>query len=108
MTNQTMYCWSCCALTDFTVEDTDEGPVCGCGHYQASEAQGAAEICLLATWHDLEEYKRVAAIARAGSFKVPDYPPYVYLSDDGPLCECPSLINGHLAGCALVRAKGGP
>jgi hypothetical protein len=107
MTKQVMYCWSCCAITEFTVEDPDEGLVCDCGHYQDSEAQGAAEICKLATWHDLEEYKYVGAIARAGGFTVPDYPPYVDLSDDDPLCDCPSLINGHHAGCAFAKAKGG-
>jgi hypothetical protein len=107
MTKQEMYCWSCCAITEFTVEDPDEGLVCGCGHFQDSEAQGAAEICELATWHNLEQYKRVAAIARARRFTVPDYPPYVDLSDEDPLCECPSLINGHRADCAFAKAKEG-
>jgi hypothetical protein len=107
MTKQAMYCWSCCAITDFIVEDPEEGPVCDCGHYQDSEAQGAAEICELATWHDLEEYKRVAAIARAGGFTVPDYPPYVDLSGDDPVCDCPSLINGHHAGCAFAKGNAG-
>jgi hypothetical protein len=80
-----MYCSSCFAITNFTIEDLDEGLVCSCGNYQSSEAQGAAEICLVATWHDLEEYKRVAAIARAGGFTVPDHPRYIDLKDDGPL-----------------------
>jgi hypothetical protein len=106
MARQAMYCWSCCAITEFT-EEPHYGLVCDCGHIQDSEAQGAAEICLLATWHDLEEYKRVAAIARAGGFTVPAYPPYVDLRDEGPLCDCPSLINGHHTGCAFAKAKGG-
>lgn len=106
MTKQAMYCWSCFAITEFTLEDPEEGFVCDCGHYQDSEAQGAAEICELATWHDLKEYQRVAAIARAGGFTVPDYPPYVDLIDDVPLCDCPSLINGHHAGCAFAKANG--
>jgi hypothetical protein len=92
-------------VAGFTRRLTDEGCVCDCGHFQASGAQGAAEICLLATWHDLEEYKRVAGIARTGGFTVPDYPPYVDQRADGPLCDCPTLINGHHAGCAFAKAK---
>jgi hypothetical protein len=79
MKKQAMHCWSCNTVTDFTIEDPEEGPVCACGHYQESEAQGAADICRLATWHDLEEYKRVATIARVGGFTVHDNPAYVYL-----------------------------
>ena len=71
-----MHCFSCRKVTEFTVLDAAEGPVCECGHYQDSEAQGAAEICRMATWHDLDDYNRVAAIARAGGFDVPDKPVY--------------------------------
>ncbi len=71
-----MYCFSCCQVTEFTVHDEAEGPVCECGHYQDSEAQGAAEICRMATWHDLDDYSRVAAIARAGGCEVPVKPVY--------------------------------
>ena len=59
----TMHCWSCGEVTEFTVENPEEGPVCRCGHYQDSESAGAAELCEMATWHDLNEYRRVAAIA---------------------------------------------
>jgi len=78
-----MYCWSCERVTDFTVEDPAEGPVCGCGHYQESEAQGAAELCLVATWHDLTEYNRLAAVARAGGHDVPHSPPYFMPASHG-------------------------
>lgn len=69
-----MYCWGCRKTTMFTVEDADEGPVCECGHYQDTEASGAAEICRLAMWHDLDEYNRVAKIARDGGYIVPETP----------------------------------
>lgn len=71
-----MHCWSCEKVTEFTVVNPEDGPVCWCGHYQESEAQGAQELCLMATWHDMNEYERVAAIARAGGFEVPDAPTY--------------------------------
>lgn len=51
----TMYCFSCEEIKEFTVLDEEEGSVCECGHYQDSEAAGAAEVCLVATWHDLSE-----------------------------------------------------
>jgi hypothetical protein len=102
MTKQRMYCWSCCAITEFTIEDPEEGPVCRCGHWQTSEAQDAADICRLATWRDRTEYERIASIARADGFSVPDSPPYVDLRDEGSHCDCPSLINGHQAGCAFA------
>lgn len=71
-----MYCFSCRRVMEFTVVDPKEGPVCECGHWQISEAQGAAGICLLATWHDLDEYKRVAKIARSGGYTIPNMPNY--------------------------------
>lgn len=69
-----MFCWSCGENKTFTVEDEEDGPVCECGHWQDSEEQGAHEICLAATWHDLDEYKRVAEIARSGGYEVPETP----------------------------------
>jgi hypothetical protein len=70
-----MFCWSCREVKTFA--DTDEGPTCECGHVQDSEAAGAAELCELATWHDVAEYNRVAAIAKAGGFTVPESPAYL-------------------------------
>lgn len=71
MTN--MYCFSCKEVKTFT-DDDSEGPVCECGHWQTSESSGAAEICLVATWHDLDAYKQIAELARAGGFEIPDVP----------------------------------
>ena len=75
-----MHCYSCDEVKTFTVLDPEEGPVCECGHYQDSEAQGAAEVCENATWHDLDAYKQTAVVARAGGFDVPDKP--IYFQDD--------------------------
>jgi hypothetical protein len=71
-----MYCWSCEKETEFEDSGDGEGPVCECGHYQKSYAQGAAEICEMATWHDLNAYKETAAIAKAGGYEVPAEPNY--------------------------------
>ena len=72
-----MHCWGCGEVTNFTDEGDGEGLQCDrCGHYQDNEASGAAEICIAATWHDLEEYKRVVAIAKAGGHDVPETPKY--------------------------------
>lgn len=67
-----MHCFSCRTEKEFI--PSEEGTVCGCGHYQESEAKGALEICEMATWHDLEEYNRVAKIASSGGFTVSDIP----------------------------------
>ena len=75
-TTMRMFCWGCMEETLFEVVDPAEGPVCECGHWQDSEAQGAAEICDTATFHDLDEYKRLAAIAKIGGYYVPDFPIY--------------------------------
>jgi hypothetical protein len=72
-----MNCFSCRAVTTFTVFDQTEGPVCKCGHYKDSEAQGAKELCEMATWHDKSEYLRHAKIARAGGLEVSDTPRYL-------------------------------
>lgn len=72
-----MHCFDCRKITKFEDLGEGDGPACTvCGCWQASEAQGAHEICLLATWHDLDEYKKVAAIAKAGGFDVPEIPNY--------------------------------
>ena len=73
-TTMRMFCWSCMKETEFEVVDPEEGPVCECGHWQDSEAQGAAEICEEATFHDLAEYARLAAIAKIGGYYVPAFP----------------------------------
>lgn len=70
-----MYCWSCLKVKTFT-DYGNEGLVCKCGHFQESEAGGAAELCLIATWHDMEEYNRLATIARDGGYTIPEKPNY--------------------------------
>lgn len=71
-----MHCWSCLKETTFEVIDPEEGPVCECGHYQESKSQGAAELCKMATWYDLNAYAEMAAIARDGGHDVPETPRY--------------------------------
>jgi hypothetical protein len=46
-----------------------------CGWIQASTANGCAELCEAATWHDRAEYVKYRDIARAGGYDVPDDPP---------------------------------
>lgn len=60
----------------FTPNDDGSDYTCtGCGWQQRSTADGAAELCLYGTWHSIEEYRRYAAVARAGGFEVPENPP---------------------------------
>lgn len=53
----------------------DGGYACTyCGFTQASSPEGAAYLCALATWHDLDAYNNYARIARSAGFAVPDEP----------------------------------
>jgi hypothetical protein len=47
-----------------------------CGWIQSSAAGGASELCWSATWHSLEAYRAMAAIARDGRFEPPPDPPH--------------------------------
>jgi hypothetical protein len=79
-----MFCYGCESVQTFTTDDPEEGPACECGHYQQSEAAGAAEVCMIATWHDVEAYKLTAAVARAGGFDVPESPAYFQAAAEAP------------------------
>jgi hypothetical protein len=57
--------------------DPDDYTCTHCGWCQFSTEDGAAELCLSATWHSVKAYERYRDIARAGSrFAVPDAPPH--------------------------------
>jgi hypothetical protein len=70
-----MHCFDCKTEREFF--KIDQETVCDhCGHCQTSEAQGAADVCLIATWHSLEDYNKTSEIARSGGFSVPKFPNY--------------------------------
>jgi hypothetical protein len=61
-------------------EDFNDGGVdytcTHCGWMQTSFAGGCAELCRLATWHNISRYEEFRDLARTGGHDVPDAPPH--------------------------------
>lgn len=66
--------------TDDEYEGEPDYGCSDCGWMQRTEAGAAAELCRLATWHNLASYGEHRDIARAGGHDVPDAPHHLALA----------------------------